>query len=110
VQALVGHTQRIARGDYSVRNTSYREDELGRLSEAFDQMARGLDERDRVRDLLDKNVSPRSPPSFSATAPPSAAKNARSPSSSPISAASPPSASNSPLPSSSPSSTATSTA
>ena len=58
VQALVGHTQRIARGDYSVRNTSYREDELGRLSEAFDQMARGLDERDRVRDLLDKNVSP----------------------------------------------------
>ena len=58
VQALVGHTQRIARGDYSVRNTSYREDELGRLSEAFDAMARGLDERDRVRDLLDKNVSP----------------------------------------------------
>ncbi len=58
VQALVSHTQRIARGDYSVRNTSYREDELGRLSEAFDQMSRGLSERDRVRDLLDKNVSP----------------------------------------------------
>jgi adenylate cyclase len=55
---LVGHTQRIARGDYKVRNTSYRADELGRLSEAFDAMARGLDERDRVRDLLDKNVSP----------------------------------------------------
>ncbi len=55
---LVGHTQRIARGDYRVRNTAYRRDELGRLSEAFDQMARGLDERDRVRDLLDKNVSP----------------------------------------------------
>ncbi len=58
VLALVGHTQRIARGDYTVRNTSYRADELGRLSEAFDAMARGLDERDRVRDLLDKNVSP----------------------------------------------------
>jgi adenylate cyclase len=56
--ALVGHTRRIARGDYSVRNTAYRADELGRLSEAFDAMARGLDERDRVRDLLDKNVSP----------------------------------------------------
>lgn len=55
---LVGHTRRIARGDYSVRNTSYRADELGRLSEAFDQMSRGLEERDRVRDLLDKNVSP----------------------------------------------------
>jgi adenylate cyclase len=58
VLALVGHTQRIARGDYTVRNTAYRADELGRLSEAFDAMARGLDERDRVRDLLDKNVSP----------------------------------------------------
>ncbi len=55
---LVGHTRRIARGDYTVRNTSYRDDEFGRLSEAFDQMSRGLDERDRVRDLLDKNVSP----------------------------------------------------
>lgn len=55
---LVGHTRRIAAGDYSIRNTVYRRDELGRLSEAFDQMARGLDERDRVRDLLDKNVSP----------------------------------------------------
>jgi adenylate cyclase len=58
VVALVGHTQRIARGDYSVRNITYRADELGRLSEAFDHMARGLAERDRVRDLLDKNVSP----------------------------------------------------
>lgn len=58
VLALVGHTQRIARGDYTVQNTTYRADELGRLSEAFDTMARGLDERDRVRDLLDKNVSP----------------------------------------------------
>ncbi len=58
VVALVGHTRRIARGDYSVRNTTYRADELGRLSEAFDQMARGLAERDQVRDLLDKNVSP----------------------------------------------------
>lgn len=55
---LVGHTRRITAGDYSIRNTSYRLDELGRLAEAFDQMARGLAERDRVRDLLDKNVSP----------------------------------------------------
>ena len=55
---LVGHTRRIAAGDYSVRNQSYRSDELGRLSQAFDQMALGLDERDRTRDLLNKNVSP----------------------------------------------------
>ncbi len=110
VLALVGHTQRIARGDYAVRNTTYRADELGRLSEAFDQMARGLDERDRVRDLLDKTSPPRSPPASSATVPPSAAKSARSPSSLPTSAASPPSANASPPPNSSPSLTATSTA
>ncbi len=58
ILALVGHTRRIARGDYRVQNTTTRDDELGRLSEAFDQMALGLAERDRVRDLLDKNVSP----------------------------------------------------
>lgn len=58
IVALVGHTRRIALGDYSVRNTTYRPDELGRLSEAFDQMSRGLAERDRYRDLLDKNLSP----------------------------------------------------
>ncbi len=58
ITALVDHTRRIAAGDYSVRDTRYRLDELGRLSFAFDQMSRGLAERDRVRDLLDKNVSP----------------------------------------------------
>lgn len=55
---LVGHTRRIARGDYSIRNKSYRDDELGRLSEAFDQMASGLDERERIRDAFGKAVSP----------------------------------------------------
>ncbi|WP_414663951.1 adenylate/guanylate cyclase domain-containing protein [Horticoccus sp. 23ND18S-11] len=58
IVALVGHARRIAAGDYTIRNKSYRPDELGRLSEAFDQMSRGLTERDHVRDLLDKNVSP----------------------------------------------------
>lgn len=55
---LVGHTRRIAGGDYSIRNKSYRTDELGRLSEAFDQMARGLDERERIREVFGKAVSP----------------------------------------------------
>ena len=55
---LVGHTRRIAAGDYATRIGRYRGDELGRLAEAFDQMSAGLEERDRVRDLLDKNVSP----------------------------------------------------
>lgn len=55
---LVGHARRISRGDYSVRNRTYRGDELGRLSKAFDQMSRDLAELDLVRDLLEKNVSP----------------------------------------------------
>lgn len=55
---LVGQTRRIGAGDYTVRPAAYRSDELGRLAEAFDQMAVGLAERDRIRDLLDKNVSP----------------------------------------------------
>ena len=55
---LVGHTRRIAQGDYRTRIGNYRLDEFGRLAEAFDQMSAGLEERDRVRDLLDKNVSP----------------------------------------------------
>ncbi len=58
IVALVGHTRRIAAGDYATRIGSDRDDELGRLAHAFDQMSDGLAERDRVRDLLDKNVSP----------------------------------------------------
>jgi adenylate cyclase len=58
IAELVGQTRRIARGDYTVRSTAYRDDELGRLAQAFDEMSLGLAERDRVRDLLDKNVSP----------------------------------------------------
>ena len=35
-----------------------RADELGQLADAMNSMSAGLAERDRVRDLLDKNVSP----------------------------------------------------
>ncbi|MBI5690931.1 MAG: HAMP domain-containing protein [Verrucomicrobia bacterium] len=58
IHELVGQTQRIAQGDYTVRPAAYRLDELGHLSRSFDDMARGLALRDRLRDLLDKNVSP----------------------------------------------------
>ena len=58
VQQLAEHTAVIARGDYATTITLDRTDELGRLADSFNRMSAGLAERDRVRDLLDKNVSP----------------------------------------------------
>jgi adenylate cyclase len=58
VEALAAHTRVIASGNYSQRIELHRSDELGRLAESFNAMSAGLAERDRVRDLLDKNVSP----------------------------------------------------
>jgi len=58
VQQLAAHTQVIARGDYETRLNLQRQDELGALAAAFNTMSTGLAERDQVRDLLDKNVSP----------------------------------------------------
>ncbi len=58
VLALAEHTRLIARGDYTSRLDLGRADELGQLADSFNAMSAGLAERDRVRDLLDKNVSP----------------------------------------------------
>jgi adenylate cyclase len=58
VQALAAHTGRVGRGDYTARITLDRDDELGQLATAFNDMTAGLAERDRVRDLLGKVVSP----------------------------------------------------
>ncbi|MCW5547349.1 MAG: HAMP domain-containing protein [Opitutaceae bacterium] len=58
VQQLAAHTAVIARGDYATRLQLDRTDELGQLAKGFNRMSEGLAERDRVRDLLDKNVSP----------------------------------------------------
>ena len=58
VQRLAAHTAVIARGDYATRLPLDRTDEFGQLAEGFNRMSEGLAERDRVRDLLDKNVSP----------------------------------------------------
>jgi len=58
VQQLAEHTREVARGDYSRRIDLPRADELGELAQAFNQMTTGLAERDRVRDLLGKVVSP----------------------------------------------------
>jgi adenylate cyclase len=58
LQHLAAHTQLVAAGDYTRRLDLSREDELGQLATAFNHMTAGLAERDRVRDLLGKVVSP----------------------------------------------------
>ncbi|GAB5562050.1 MAG: hypothetical protein SynsKO_36970 [Synoicihabitans sp.] len=58
VQRLAAHTRTIAAGHYDQHLQLDREDELGDLARAFNNMSSGLAERDQVRDLLDKNVSP----------------------------------------------------
>jgi adenylate cyclase len=58
LRALAEHTRLIAAGDYATRLEMGRADEIGQLAGAFNRMSAGLAERDRVRDLLDKNVSP----------------------------------------------------
>ncbi|HKB56771.1 MAG TPA: adenylate/guanylate cyclase domain-containing protein [Lacunisphaera sp.] len=58
VQQLAAHTRHVATGDYTRRITLKRGDELGQLATAFNLMTAGLAERDRVRDLLGKVVSP----------------------------------------------------
>ncbi|MBA4137838.1 MAG: hypothetical protein C0518_11020 [Opitutus sp.] len=58
VQQLAAHTRHVATGDYTRRLELPRADELGELATAFNQMTTGLAERDRVRDLLGKVVSP----------------------------------------------------
>ncbi|MDB6167382.1 MAG: cyaA 2 [Verrucomicrobia bacterium] len=58
VRRLAGHTKLIAGGDYVTRLQLDRADELGHLADSINAMSTGLAERDQVRDLLDKNVSP----------------------------------------------------
>jgi adenylate cyclase len=58
LRALAEHTEVIARGDYGNHLQVERADEIGQLAAAFNRMSDGLAERDKVRDLLEKNVSP----------------------------------------------------
>ena len=57
VAALAKRVERIARGDYAQVTSSTRRDELGQLAGSVNEMARGLADRERVRDLLGKVVS-----------------------------------------------------
>lgn len=58
VLQLAEGVQKIAQGDYSHRVKVPRGDEVGLLGDAFNRMGAGLTERDQVRDLLGKVVSP----------------------------------------------------
>jgi adenylate cyclase len=58
VLELAEGTRKIGQGDYSHRIEIRSEDEIGLLANAFNQMGEGLAERDQVRDLLGKVVSP----------------------------------------------------
>ena len=58
LEALTKRVQQIAIGDYQSATLLQRNDELGKLSVAVNKMRQGLQERDRVRNLLGKVVSP----------------------------------------------------
>jgi adenylate cyclase len=58
VSALAEGVRRIEQGEYGYLLALPHRDEMGRLAGAFNHMSQGLAERDRVRDLLGKVVSP----------------------------------------------------
>jgi len=58
VQSLVKLAGQIQRGVYENKIELQQKDELGQLANAFNDMSKGLYERDKVRDLLGKVISP----------------------------------------------------
>ena len=58
VRILAEGARRIRAGDYGRNVEIKQQDEIGHLAETFNDMTRGLADRDRVRDLLGKVVSP----------------------------------------------------
>jgi adenylate cyclase len=58
ISELSRAAREIAVGNYDHRVRVKQEDEIGTLATSFNQMSAGLAERDRVRDLLGKVVSP----------------------------------------------------
>ncbi len=54
IQQLVHATRRISGGDFKVRLVPKSQDEVGELSAAFNEMATGLEERERVKATFNK--------------------------------------------------------
>jgi class 3 adenylate cyclase len=50
--------EQVRRGDYSAQVAVTSQDEVGTLQDAFNLMVRGLDEREHMRDLFGRAVSP----------------------------------------------------
>lgn len=57
VLALVNRVKKIELGDYAITGSGGRQDEIGQLEISVDNMATGLAEKEKVRDLLGKVVS-----------------------------------------------------
>lgn len=58
VLTLVKGVREIGKGNYEHNVALNQQDEIGEMADAFNQMSKGLMERDRVRNLLGKVVSP----------------------------------------------------
>ncbi|MGH7962074.1 MAG: adenylate/guanylate cyclase domain-containing protein, partial [Candidatus Binatia bacterium] len=58
LRTLVAGMQEIFRGNLGYRLGISREDEIGFLSRSFNEMAGGLEEREKIRDVMHKVVSP----------------------------------------------------
>lgn len=58
VRTLVAFAREIQRGNYSHEVNMTQRDELGQLGQAFNNMSKGLYERDKAQNLLGKVISP----------------------------------------------------
>jgi adenylate cyclase len=58
LESLTQTVKKIDEGDYQQTDILHRKDEIGTLSSAVNRMSKGLKERDQVRNLLGKVVSP----------------------------------------------------
>ena len=58
VRMLAENAGRVAQGDYRLQVDIPQKDEIGDLATSFNHMVRGLAEKEKIRDLLGKVVSP----------------------------------------------------
>jgi adenylate cyclase len=58
VRTLVAGMQEVLKGNLAHRLNVEREDEIGFLARSFNDMVGGLEEREKIRDIMDKVVSP----------------------------------------------------
>ncbi|MCB0341105.1 MAG: HAMP domain-containing protein [Pseudobdellovibrionaceae bacterium] len=54
IERLVDAAKKVAQGDFSVQSNVRSWDEVGQLSSAFDEMVLGLQERDKMKNVLNK--------------------------------------------------------